>query len=76
MLRAGGLKDFRLIKSQDRQALYLKARLGFRYNEIAALRASPTRRSIDGSRKAAGASSSPWRRIAASGHCCWVSPRA
>jgi hypothetical protein len=37
MLHAGRLKDFRLIKSQDRQALYLKARLGFRYNEIAAL---------------------------------------
>lgn len=30
------LHDLRLIKSQDRQALYLKA-LGFRYHEIAAL---------------------------------------
>jgi RNA polymerase sigma factor (sigma-70 family) len=36
MLHARRVKDLRLIKSQDRQALYLKA-LGFRYHEIAAL---------------------------------------
>lgn len=36
ILHTRRLKDLRLIKSQDRQALYLKA-LGFRYHEIAAL---------------------------------------
>jgi RNA polymerase sigma factor (sigma-70 family) len=36
ILHARRLKDLRLIKSQDRQALYLKA-LGFQYHESAAL---------------------------------------
>jgi DNA-directed RNA polymerase specialized sigma24 family protein len=36
MLQARRLSDLRMIKPQDRQALYLKA-LGFRYHEIAAL---------------------------------------
>jgi RNA polymerase sigma factor (sigma-70 family) len=36
ILHARRLKDLRLIKSKDRQALYLKA-LGFQYHEIAAL---------------------------------------
>jgi DNA-directed RNA polymerase specialized sigma24 family protein len=36
LVHARRLSDLRMIKAQDRQALYLKA-LGFRYHEIAAL---------------------------------------